>query len=81
MSKHRTRIGADAFIGSDTMLVAAVTVGYVAITASGSVVTSDVPDGALAIARARQEIKPNFATRLFDRLRMAKAAARKKETG
>ena len=81
VSKHRTRIGADAFIGSDTMLVAPVTVGDGAMTASGSVVTSDVPDGALAIARARQEIKPNFATRLFDRLRMAKAAARKKETG
>ena len=52
--KHRTIIGADAFIGSDTMLVAPVTVGDGAMTATGSVVTEDVPAGALAVARARQ---------------------------
>ena len=46
--KHRTRIGRGAFIGSDTMLIAPVTVGDGARTAAGSVVNRDVPDGALA---------------------------------
>jgi bifunctional UDP-N-acetylglucosamine pyrophosphorylase/glucosamine-1-phosphate N-acetyltransferase len=46
--KHRTRIGRNAFIGSDTMLIAPVTVGDGARTAAGSVVNRDVPDGALA---------------------------------
>ena len=45
--KHRTRIGRGAFIGSDTMLVAPVTIGHGARTAAGSVVTKDVPDGVL----------------------------------
>jgi bifunctional UDP-N-acetylglucosamine pyrophosphorylase/glucosamine-1-phosphate N-acetyltransferase len=72
--KHRTEIGAGAFIGSDTMLVAPVRVGAGAMTASGSVITADVPDGALALARARQEVKPGFATRFMDRLRALKNA-------
>ena len=72
--KHHTEIGSDAFIGSDTMLVAPVSVGDGAMTASGSVITTDVPDGALAVGRARQEVKPGFATKFFDRLRQAKAA-------
>jgi len=71
--KHRTTIGADVFIGSDTMLVAPVTVGDGAMTATGTVVTRDVEPGAMAVARARQENKPGFATRLFDKLRAAKA--------
>lgn len=71
--KHRTEIGADAFIGSDTMLVAPVRVGDRAMTASGSVITSDVPDGALAVGRARQEVKPGLALRLMERLRAIKA--------
>jgi bifunctional UDP-N-acetylglucosamine pyrophosphorylase / glucosamine-1-phosphate N-acetyltransferase len=53
-NKHRTLIGEDAFIGSDTALVAPVKVGARAFTGSGSVITSDVPDGALAVARGRQ---------------------------
>ncbi len=52
--KHRTEIGANCFVGSDTMFVAPVKMGDNASTAAGSVVTKDVPDGALAIARARQ---------------------------
>ena len=72
--KHRTTIGAGAFIGSDTMLVAPVTIGAGAMTATGSVITADVPAGALGVARAKQEVKPGFATRFFDRLRAAKAA-------
>ncbi len=55
--KHRTTIGAGAFIGSDTMLVAPVTIGDGAKTGAGSVVTHDVPDGMLAVgvpARLRE---------------------------
>jgi bifunctional UDP-N-acetylglucosamine pyrophosphorylase / glucosamine-1-phosphate N-acetyltransferase len=74
VSKHRTEIGARAFIGSDTMLVAPVRIGDGAMTATGSVITSDVPPGALAVARARQETKPGYATRLFEKLKAAKAA-------
>jgi bifunctional UDP-N-acetylglucosamine pyrophosphorylase/glucosamine-1-phosphate N-acetyltransferase len=74
VSKHRTEIGEDAFIGSDTMLVAPVCVGDRAMTASGSVITRDVPADALAIARADQQTRPDFATRLMQKLRSAKAA-------
>lgn len=70
--KHRTRIGARAFIGSDTMLVAPVSVGDEAMTGSGSVITRDVPDGALALARAQQVSKPGLAIRLMDALRAKK---------
>ena len=52
--KHATEIGAGAFVGSDTMLVAPVHVGSGATTAAGSVITKDVPDGALAVGRVRQ---------------------------
>jgi bifunctional UDP-N-acetylglucosamine pyrophosphorylase/glucosamine-1-phosphate N-acetyltransferase len=52
--KYRTTIGEDAFIGSDTALVAPVSVGARAYTGSGSVITKDVPDGALAVARGKQ---------------------------
>jgi len=72
--KHRTRIGEDAFVGSDTMLVAPVNVGARAITGSGSVITRDVPDDDLAIARARQENKAGFAAKLRARLAALKAA-------
>ena len=75
--KHRTRIGRNAFIGSDTMLVAPVTVGDGAMTASGSVITEDVPAEALAVGRARQVTKPGLATKLFARLRAIKAAKAK----
>mgnify|MGYP001553746493 CR=1 FL=1 len=79
--KHRTQIGADSFIGSDTMLVAPVTVGDGAMTATGSVITSDVPPGAMAVARARMEIKPGFWTKLYAKLKAEKAekAAAKKQ--
>ncbi|MFZ4409167.1 MAG: bifunctional UDP-N-acetylglucosamine diphosphorylase/glucosamine-1-phosphate N-acetyltransferase GlmU [Paracraurococcus sp.] len=55
--KHRTEIGEGAFIGSDTALVAPVRVGARALVAAGSVITEDVPDDALAIARGRQANK------------------------
>lgn len=75
--KHRTVIGKHAFIGSDTMLVAPVTVGDGALTGSGSVITEDVPAEAVAIGRARQVTKPGLATRLMDTLRALKAAKQK----
>ena len=75
--KHHTNIGEGAFIGSSTMLVAPVTIGAHALTGSGSVITSDVPDGALALGRAQQQNKPGLGKRLMERLRAAKAAKAK----
>jgi len=59
--KHKTVIKDKAFIGSDTMLVAPITIGEEAITGSGSVITKDVPDKALAIERTSQKIIENYA--------------------
>lgn len=75
--KHRTTVGANVFIGSDTMLVAPVTVGDGALTGSGSVITKDVPPGALALGRAEQVVKPGLATKLFELLRAKKANLKK----
>ena len=66
VNKHHTEIGPRVFIGSNTMLVAPVTVGRDAMTGSGSVITEDVPAEALAIGRARQVTKPGMAVRLMD---------------
>jgi bifunctional UDP-N-acetylglucosamine pyrophosphorylase/glucosamine-1-phosphate N-acetyltransferase len=71
--KHRTEIGARSFIGSNTLLVAPVRVGDEAMTASGTVVTKEVADGDLAIARSPQENKPGRARKLMDMLRAKKA--------
>ncbi len=70
--KHHTSIGADAFIGSGTMLVAPVKVGQDAMTGSGSVITKDVPAGDLGVGRARQENKTGFAVKMFEKLKSAK---------
>ena len=75
--KHHTEIGAGVFIGSSTMLVAPVTVGDEAMTASGSVITEDVPAGDLAFGRTKQVNKPGLARKLFSKLREAKAARQK----
>jgi len=56
--KHRTVIGQRAFIGSNTALVAPVTIGADALVGAGSVITSDVPDGMLALGRGKQVVKP-----------------------
>ncbi len=71
--KHKTIIGRDTFIGSNTMLIAPVMVGDEAMTATATVVTKDVPDGAMAISRAEQNNKPGFARKLFSMLRAKKA--------
>ncbi len=72
--KHATRIEAGAFIGSNTCLVAPVTIGEGAYVAAGSTVTEDVPGDALALGRARQITKPGWATR-----RRADIATREKK--
>ena len=72
--KHRTTIGREAFIGSNTMLVAPITVGDRALTGSGSVITQDIPADALSIARAKQVNKPGLGKRLMDSLRARKSA-------
>lgn len=61
--KHETVIGEEAFIGSDTMLVAPVSIGDRAITGAGSVITKDVPDDALALERGKQTEIPGYAER------------------
>ncbi|MEM8693704.1 MAG: bifunctional UDP-N-acetylglucosamine diphosphorylase/glucosamine-1-phosphate N-acetyltransferase GlmU [Pseudomonadota bacterium] len=71
--KHHTDIGAGVFVGSNTMLVAPVSVGDGAMTASGSVITSDVEPNALAIARAPQVEKSGMAKKLMEMLRAKKA--------
>ncbi len=71
--KHRTTIGENVFVGSNTMLVAPVTLGNGSMTATGTVVTRDVEPDALAVARARQDNKPGYARKLFDMLKAKKA--------
>ncbi len=78
-SKHVTRIGKGAFIGSDSQLVAPVTIGDGAYVATGTTVTKDVPADALAIGRAKQENKEGYASRLKARLEAQKKAAAQKK--
>jgi bifunctional UDP-N-acetylglucosamine pyrophosphorylase/glucosamine-1-phosphate N-acetyltransferase len=59
--KHQTIIGDDVFIGSDSQLVAPVTIGKGAYVAAGSSITEDVPEDALGIARSKQTTKPGWA--------------------
>jgi len=63
VSKHSTVIGDGAFVGSDTMLVAPVTIGAGAMTAAGSVIARDVPPGALALERSEQVTIEGWADR------------------
>jgi bifunctional UDP-N-acetylglucosamine pyrophosphorylase / glucosamine-1-phosphate N-acetyltransferase len=75
-NKHKTTIGAGAFIGSDSHLVAPVTVGRDAYVATGTTVTQDVPDEALAIGRIKQSNKEGYAPRLRARFMALKEAAK-----
>ena len=68
-SKHLTDIGAGAFIGSNSALVAPVKIGDGAYVGSGSVITRDVPADALAIGRGQQVIKQGWAARLREHAR------------
>ena len=72
-AKHRTDIGAGAFIGSNSSLVAPVKIGDGAYTGSGSVITKDVPANSLALGRAQQVVKEGWA----ERLRSLKTAVKK----
>jgi bifunctional UDP-N-acetylglucosamine pyrophosphorylase / glucosamine-1-phosphate N-acetyltransferase len=63
-AKHRTEIGRDTFIGSNSALVAPVKIGEGAYVGSGSVITQDVPADALALGRSRQVVKQGGASRL-----------------
>ncbi|MEL6436377.1 MAG: DapH/DapD/GlmU-related protein, partial [Pseudomonadota bacterium] len=73
-NKHKTTIGKNVFVGSNSSLVAPVILGDGAYIGSGSVVTEDVPEDALAIGRARQANKPGLAARLRARIAAMKAA-------
>ena len=73
--KNDTHIGEDALIGSDTALVAPVRVGARAMTGSGSVITHDVPDDALALARGIQANKPGWAAK-FRAMKLAMKAVK-----
>ena len=70
--KHRTTVGEGAFVGSDTALVAPVRIGAGAMTGSGSVITRDVADDALALERSSQVEKPGWAARFRARKLAAK---------
>lgn len=74
VNKDKTIIGDNAFIGSNASLVAPVTIGNGAYTASGSVITEDVPDDALAFGRAQQVNKPGYAPKLREKALAKKAA-------
>jgi bifunctional UDP-N-acetylglucosamine pyrophosphorylase/glucosamine-1-phosphate N-acetyltransferase len=75
--KYQTHVGAGAFIGSNTALVAPVTVGDGGMTGSGSVITQDVPGDALALERAAQTTRPGWAAEFRARKAAEKAAKAK----
>ena len=72
INKHVTEIGSGAFIGSNSALVAPVRIGDNAYVASGSVITEDVPDEALGIARGEQVNKHGYATKIRERNQQSK---------
>jgi len=79
MAKHRTTIGSHVFTGSDTVLVAPLTIGDGAYTAAGSVIAEDVPPGALGIARGRQHNSAGWVERQRPGTGSAAAAARARQ--
>lgn len=75
--KYQTVIGENAFIGSNSALIAPVTIGRDAIVAAGGAVSRDVAPGDLRMVRAEQLIKPGWADRFHDTMRKKKAAEKK----
>lgn len=71
--KHKTEIGARAFIGSNSSLIAPVRIGADAIVGAGSAVSRDVADGELRLVRAEQLVKPGWADRFHDAMKKKKA--------
>lgn len=76
--KHRTEVGARVRTGSDCVLVAPVRIGDDAMTGAGSIITQDVPEGALGIARARQTVIEGFTAKAAARARAAADADSRK---
>ena len=74
--KHQTRIGARAFIGSNSALIAPINIGADAIVAAGSAVSRDVGEGELRLVRADQLVKPGWADRFHDAMKKKKAGGR-----
>ena len=62
-NKNKTSIGDRTFVGSDTMMVAPVTIGDDCVVAAGSTITKGVPDGSLAVGRSKQKNLENFGRR------------------
>ena len=79
VAKHVTTVGDHVRVGSDTMLVAPVSIGDGAYTAAGSVITDDVPAGAMAVARGRQKNVPGWVERRRAGTASARAARRARE--
>jgi bifunctional UDP-N-acetylglucosamine pyrophosphorylase/glucosamine-1-phosphate N-acetyltransferase len=79
VEKHHTTVGDHVRIGSDSMLVAPVTIGDGAYTAAGSVITEDVPPGAIGVARAKQRNVLGWVLRKRSGTKSADAAARHDE--
>jgi bifunctional UDP-N-acetylglucosamine pyrophosphorylase/glucosamine-1-phosphate N-acetyltransferase len=77
VEKHRTEVGDHVRIGSDTMLVAPVTIGDGAYTAAGSVITEDVPPGAMGVGRSRQSNILNWVLRRRPNTKSAEAASKR----
>lgn len=75
--KNRTRIGEAAFVGSNSALVAPVTIGAGAMVAAGSVITRDVEPDALAVARGSQEVRSGWAARFREKMAALKAAGKR----
>jgi bifunctional UDP-N-acetylglucosamine pyrophosphorylase/glucosamine-1-phosphate N-acetyltransferase len=75
--KHRTEVGAGAFVGSNSALVAPVKIGAGAYIGSGSVITKDVAAGALALERNAQEERPGWAEKFRTMMARRKASAKK----
>jgi bifunctional UDP-N-acetylglucosamine pyrophosphorylase/glucosamine-1-phosphate N-acetyltransferase len=73
--KHKTTIGAGAFVGSNSSLVAPVTIGDGAYIGSGSVITKDVPADALALERSTQEERPGWAAKFRQMMQRRKLKA------
>ncbi len=77
--KYPSRMGENAFVGSNTTLIAPVDIGAGAYIAGGSVITGAVAEGALALSRAEKQEKPGLGARLVAKLRQMKADGLKKK--
>ena len=77
--KYPSNLGENAFVGSNTTLIAPVDIGAGAYIAGGSVITGTVADGALALSRTEKQEKPGLGARLMAKLRQMKAAGQKKK--